>query len=306
MFLINPYSFGGGNLFAVTPWTGNGSTQSIVTGQNLSAGGMVWGKETGATGNHEICDTARGATKNLYPNLTLDEQTRNSITAFNSNGFSVGTGDGLNGNGDSLIGFSWLEQAGYMDVVTYTGDGANRTIAHNLTVTPKLILVKCRSSASSWVVGHESMTWTKWMQLENTAAQQNATSEWNNTDPTSSVFTVGTSSDVNANLGTYVAYLFAEKAGKSKFGSYSGTGGSNALSGFGFTPKMVLIKRTDSTSNWTIAYKDSGTDYILYANTTAARISASGIISLDVDGFTLGVSSTANTSGGTYIYAAWG
>lgn len=295
----------GGNLFAATPYTGNGGTQSIVTRQNLAAGGLVWGKETGSIGNHEIGDSIRGANKQVYPNLTNAENSLASITAYNSNGFTVGTGDGLNANGDSLVAFSWLEQAGYMDVVTYTGNGSsNRQISHALAATPKLIIVKCRSASSSWVVGHESATWTKWGQLESTAAFQNATSEWNNTAPTSSVFTVGNSSDVNANGATYVAYLFAEKAGKSKFGSYSGTGASNALTGFGFSPKFFMAKRTDSTGNWVIQYLDGSTVYTLFANTTAARSSA--LSTFDAGGVTLGSSSFINASGGTYIYAAWG
>lgn len=313
MFLINPYSFGGGNLFAVTSYTGSGSTQSIVTGQNQAVGALDWIKRTDSASTEMIAiDTARGGSKYFRTADTGAEIdfTSGKECAFLSNGIQVNSnGDGYtNTSAGAYVALSWLEQAGYMDVVTYTGNGSNRTISHDLAiVAPSLMIIKERSSSENWIVYHSSMGNTSYAVLNSTAAASTSQpTVWNSTTPTSSVFSLGTSTGVNQSGQTYVAYLFAEKSGKSKFGTYSGTGGSNALSGFGFTPKMVLIKRTNSTSDWTIAYKDSGTDYVIYANTTDARISASGIVSLDSDGFTLGVSSTVNASGSTYIYAAWG
>ncbi len=298
---------GNGNLFAATSYTGNGGTQDIITGQNLVAGGLVWGKETGATGNHEVADTARGANLNLYPNLTLAEQTRNSITAFNANGFSVGTGDGLNGNGDSIVAFTWLKQAGYMDEVLYTGNTTNRTINYDLGVAYKLGIFKQRSGSGKWIVYHESLGATKFLTLNETTAAVTDPQQFNNTAPTSSVFSLGTSGDVNVSGGTYVAYLFAEKAGKSKFGSYTGTGASNAITGTGFTPKLVMIKRTDSTGDWMIAYNNGTAIVMLKANTSDAAFNKSGYIdTFDANGFTVLTNTAVNASGGTYIYAAWG
>ena len=284
-------------LFAVTPYTGNGSTQSIVTGQNLSGGGLVWGKETGATGNHELGDSIRGANKQLYPNLTNAENSLASITAYNSNGFSVGTGDGLNANGDSIVAFSWLEQAGYMDVVTYTGNGsgAGQSVAHNLTVTPSFIILKNRTNAQEWPVYHSSLGAGNKIVLNTTAAA--SASAFFGTQTSSNLVLGSGSGEINAAANNYVAYLFAEKAGKSKFGAQSGTTTINT----GLPSiKAVLKKRTDSTGDWYLFYNDGGTWYHVKTNTTDAR--ATGLIT--VSGGDITFSGAAST--GTGIYAAWG
>jgi hypothetical protein len=301
---------GGGNLFAATSYVGNGSTQSIVTGQNQSAGVLDWIKETNSTAAHNLFDTSRGALNTLQSNsANAENNLTGSLTAFNSNGFSVGNNGTINQLSDTYVAFSWLEQAGYMDIVTYTGNGTTpRNISHSLAATPKLIAIKQRSDSGSWVVGHESATWTKWGQLQDTAAFQNATSEWNNTAPTSSVFTVGNSPDVNYNGGTYVAYLFAEKAGKSKFGSYTGNNTTQSLTGFGFAPKAVLAKSTSLSEDWYLMYKDGTSTYFLRPNTSEARGTPSGSMALNSDGFTVDQTSNGflNLIGQTYIYAALG
>lgn len=289
-----------GNLFAATSYTGNGATQSIITGQNLAGGSLVWGKNVGGGGDWACYDTVRGNTKRLIPNATNAEITDggDKLVSFNSNGVTYGANSNENTSGVACLTLSWLEQAGFMDVVTYTGDGTTpRNISHALAATPKLILVKCRSAASGWVVGHESATWTKWGALQSTVAFENATSEWNNTAPTSSVITLGNSSDVNGNGSTYVAYLFAEKAGKSKFGTQSGTTTINT----GLPSiKTVLKKRSDGVGDWYLFYEDGGTWYHVKPNSSDAR--ATGLIT--VVGGDITFSGAAST--GTGIYAAWG
>lgn len=299
--LVNPFVYGSDRLFTVTQYTGNGSTQNIVTGLNLTAGGMVWAKETGSTGNHEIGDSVRGANKQIYANLINAENSLASITAYNSDGFTVGTGDGLNASGDSLVAFSWLEDNTYFDVVTYTGNGSNRTVSHGLSVAPKLILVKRRDSASTdgLIVYHASNTGapeTDFLVLTDERATGDDNAYWNDTVPTSSVFSLGTAVDVNANSGTYVAYLFAEKAGHSKFGSYSGT--TTITTGL---PEIncFLVKRTDAVGDWYLFYQGGGTWYYIKPNSTAAQVS--GLISVSGGDVTL----SGLAAAGSGIYAAW-
>lgn len=313
MFLINPYSFGGGNLFAVTSYTGNGGTQSIVTGQNQAAGALTWIKNA-SSGSlfHFLFDTSRTATKYLSSNTSNAEVTAaNSLTSFDSNGFSVGNAANVNENSNNIVAFSWLEQAGYMDIVTYTGNGSNRTISHDLAiVAPSLMIIKERSSSEDWIIYHASLGNTSYAILNSTsAASTSQPTVWNSTTPTSSVFSLGTSTGVNQSGQTYVAYLFAEKAGKSKFGAYSGTGSTNSITGLGFAPSVVLIKRTTSTGgNWQLFYNVQTTPVLLIPNNTNAAVSGgfSRLTGLS-DGFRLdNADGVTNASGSTYIYAAWG
>lgn len=296
-------------LFAVTPYTGNGSTQSIVTGQNVA---LSWIKKTNTPNRGMfVQDAVRGAGKSLFSFATDAEYTADAfISSFNGNGISItaagSSPEYVNASGGDYALFSWLEQAGYMDIVTYTGDGSARTIAHNLVATPQLMIVKKRSGTDGWRIYHVSQGATKYGQFT-TAAFTTSSNEWNDTAPTSSVFSLGTSNNVNQNTATYVAYLFAEKAGKSKFGSYTGNDGTNAITGLGFRPKAVLIKNTSAPASWTLTYNDGVGTYNLEPNDTGARSSAAGSVTLDSNGFTLlSNSSQINSSPNTFIYAAWG
>ena len=316
MFLINPYSFGGNNLFAVTSYTGSGSTQSIVTGQNQAVGALDWIKRTDSASTEMIVvDTARGGSKYFRTTdngLELDF-TSGRECAFLSNGIQVNSnGDGYtNTSAGAYVALSWLEQAGYMDVVTYTGNGSNRTISHDLAiVAPSLMIIKERSSSEDWIIYHASLGNTSYAILNSTsAASTSQPTVWNSTTPTSSVFSLGTATNVNQSGNTYVAYLFAEKAGKSKFGSYSGTGSTNSITGLGFAPSVVLIKRTTSTGgNWQLFYNVQTTPVLLIPNNTNAAVSGgfSRLTGLS-DGFRLdNADGVTNASGSTYIYAAWG
>lgn len=286
-------------LFAATPYTGNGATQSIVTGQDLSGtGGAVWLKKTGTTSNHLIFDTTRGANKNIFSNSSAGEATETQhLNSFGSNGFTLGTSSNVNGSGQANIAFSWLEQAGYMDVVTYTGNGsgAGQSVAHNLTVTPSFIILKNRTNAQEWPVYHSSLGAGNKIVLNTTAAA--SASAFFGTQTSSNLVLGSGSGEINAAANNYVAYLFAEKAGKSKFGAQSGTTTINT----GLPSiKAVLKKRTDSTGDWYLFYNDGGTWYHVKTNTTDAR--ATGLIT--VSGGDITFSGAAST--GTGIYAAWG
>jgi hypothetical protein len=199
-----------------------------------------------------------------------------------------------------------------MDVVCYTGTGvAGRTVAHNLTVAPELMIVKSRSGATNWIVYSNASGNTKFLQLNTTIAESTGATIWNNTTPTSSVFSLGTATTVNINNGTFVAYLFATCAGVSKVGSYTGTGATQNIDcGFTGGARFVLIKRANSTGAW--YYWDTargivaGNDPYLLLNSSDAEVSNTDYIDTYSAGFA--ISSTApsaiNGSGDSFIFLA--
>lgn len=287
-------------------YLGTGAIQTINVAHDLR-NSFIWLKSTSTTKDHTAFDSVRGASKQLFPNATSAESTVSGITAFLATGFTLGSSNASNESGVTFQAFTWKKQALYMDIVTYTGTGVNRTVAHNLGAVPKFMIVKKRSgsSADGWIVYHASNTGapaTDALFLNTTSATVDDNTYWNDTAPDASVFSLGTAVDVNENGSTYVAYLFADKAGYSKTGTYTGNGATNAITGLGFTPKFVLVKRTDSVSDWTISYLDGSTVYTLKANDTAGRTSA--LMTFDPNGFTLTSSTDVNTNTGTYIYYA--
>jgi hypothetical protein len=296
-----------------TLYTGNGSTQTI-SGLNFSPD-LVWIKSRSAATNNDVFDSVRGATVGFATNSTQPESTFSGVTAFNSNGFSLGSNTSDNANAATYVAWCWDESAtpGF-DIVTYTGNGTNRTIAHSLGVAPKMMIVKRRDAVAQWNVYHASIGATGRLYLNGTDATNTATAPWNDTAPTSSVFTVGTATDTNASGSTLVAYLWSEVAGFSKFGSYTG---NNSTDGpfvhCGFRPRYVLVKDTISAGYWGIfdAVRSSynvGNQY-LQAQSSSAEDSTYPQIDFLSNGFKLrannATSAQNNLSGNTYIFAAF-
>ena len=261
------------DVFSTTLFTGtNTNPNTITNGIDLSTkGGLVWIKERNA-GNHSAWDTARGVKNLLIPNLT-NENLNIPVTypayptyglqSFNTTGFTLGKNwEGENAASSNIVSWTFRKQPKFFDVVTFTGNGANRTIAHNLGSAPGCIIVKKTNAAKDWAVYHRSTGNTKYLSLNTTAAQATSSSYWNNTDPTSTVFTVGIDGDVNANGDTYVAYLFAHDAGGFGLtgtdnviscGSFTTNGSGVATINLGYEPQFVLFKRTDSAGHsWEI------------------------------------------------------
>jgi hypothetical protein len=238
------------------------------------------------------------------------------LTALNADGFSLGTDTTLvNASANSYVAWQWRESitAG-LDIVTYTGNGANRTIAHNLGVAPAMVIVKRYDAPNTgnWQVRHTSIAAANSIQLNAASAAAAAATVWNSTAPTSSVFSVGTSTDVNATGGTYAAYCFAEIAGFSKFGSYTGNGLADGPFVFcGFRPRFVMIKGT-TLSDWIIIDTSRNisnqSNVSLYPNLANVE-SAFGLgYGIDVlsNGFKIRlVGDPLNNSGGTYTFAAF-
>jgi hypothetical protein len=192
--------------------------------------------------------------------------------------------------------------------VTYTGTGASATVGHGLGAVPKMIIVKVRSASNAWQVRHASVPVTQTLQLENTTGAYTS-GVWNNTSPTSSVFTVGTGQSINETGQTYVAYCFADVEGFSKFGSYTGNGSTDGPFVYtGFRPAFVLFKRTDSIGNWYIFDVERDTynltNLALFPNlSNAESLQTNNVIDILSNGFKhRATGGFSNASGGTYIY----
>ena len=243
--------------FNTVLYTGNGS------GQTISGVGFQpdwnWTKCRTATQSHVLTDSVRGVTKTLFTNATQAETTlTNGLTSFNSDGYAFGDSALWTDNTKTFASWNWKKtaDAGF-DIVSYTGNGSNRTISHNLGAVPKMMIVKERDNANDWKVYHHSIGNGKSLRLDTTAAQGDDSTAWNSTTPTSSVFSVGTSNAVNRNGGGIIAYLFAEKKGYSKFGSYTGNNNSNGTFIYlGFKPAFFICKN----------YQDAGDNWILHDN----------------------------------------
>jgi hypothetical protein len=283
---------------------------------------LVWIKSRSAATDHAIYDSVRGATKDLGSNLATDETTQTQgLTSFDSAGFTLGTLAKVNTSAATYVAWAWDESAtAGLDIVSYTGTGANRTINHALGVAPKMVIVKARTTAGadqSWPVWHTGIANTDYLLLDGSTGRVTSSTYWNSTSPTSSVFSVGTSAATNQSGDTYIAYLFAEVEGFSKFGSYTGNASLDGPFIYcGFRPKFILCKRADTTSEVWIT-KDSlrttlnGTDYEIYPNLSNAQggpyTSASGpIIDFLGNGFKVKATSTGlNASGVPYIFIAF-
>jgi hypothetical protein len=312
--LPEPTILKGNQFFDATIYTGTAATQNVVNAGAFQPD-LVWTKRRSVANSHQIFDSIRGVTAKLSSDTTAAETSaEGQLTSFNTNGFTVPNNAYVNSSPDAFVAWQWKEGATQgFDIVTYTGTGSNTTIAHNLGVAPRMMIVKRRSGASDWIVWHSTFAGTEYIALNTTAAKVTGATIWNSTSPTSSVFSVGTSGATNGNTDTYVAYLFAEVAGFSKAFSYTGNGSTDGPFVFlGFRPRWILIKRTDSAGySWllhdTARSPENPSDELLVPNTSSAESTAAAQnIDFVSNGFKLRTSDAFyNASGGTYIYAAF-
>ena len=279
--------------FSTYLYTGTGAAQTITNGIDLSGkGGMTWIKSRSAATGNFLFDTERGALFEINSNTTdASVSLANSLTAFNSDGFSISSATGIGVNAATYTSWTFRKQAKFFDVVTYTGNGvAGRTVAHNLGSVPGCIIVKATNAASTnWSVYHRSLTTGSrpqpggnYLFLNSTQAVDWNDNYWNNTNPTSTQFTVGSGTFVNANGTTYVAYLFAHDAGGFgasgtdnviSCGSFSTSGAGAATVTLGYEPQWVLWKPysgTTGTGDWDLF--DNMRGYAVPGATNDARL----------------------------------
>jgi hypothetical protein len=303
------------DVFSTYLYTGDGSSaQNINNGIDLAGkGGMVWVKGRSNATTHVIVDTNRFVSSSNIQNLFSDSTAAASASAnefgsFNSNGFSIPyntTAGWTNFGTRTFASWTFRKAAKFFDVVTYTGTGIARTIAHSLGVAPGMVIVKRTDTTGNWQVYSNGLTSAAYsIQLNLTAAQASAPTVWNSTAPTSSVFSVGTSTDVNASGGTYVAYLYAHDTAADsmiKCGSYTATG----LVNLGFEPQYILSRCATTGANWKINDNMRGiigsTTASLSANTVSAEENSTMNITLAANGFNV---NTLQDGAGTYIYMA--
>jgi hypothetical protein len=311
-------------VFSTYLYTGNGSTQTITNGIDLSTkGGMVWLKSRSAATNNFLFDTVRGALNEINSNNTdAQASLANSLTAFNSTGFSLGSAAGINVNTATYASWTFREQPKFFDVVTYTGDGTTpRSIPHNLGSTPGCVMIKMLSTSADWYVYHRGLPTTTGTYIRlNSDGTTNANPVIFPASPVNSTaFKVGDGADVNGSGSTYVAYVFAHDAGGFGLtgtdnvitcGSYTtNNGAASAFTSLGYEPQWILSKQITDTGNWVITDNMRGLlggpgtlSQNLFPNSTAGEADTGRTFEISQSGFKQNGGGTDGTV--TCIYIA--
>ena len=321
--------------FNTVLYTGNGSTQSI-TGVGFQPD-WVWVKERTSTSSHQLVDAVRGYNKRLFSNSNsaqaTDSSPYNDFKSFDTDGFSIGNGGAVNENSQTYASWNWKANgagsantdgsinstvsvnttAGF-SIVQYTGTGSNATVGHGLGVAPACVIIKCMNDTQNWRVYHRGMDATApedfALILNNTTTRDNDNTAFNDTAPTSTTFSIGTSATINQNGNIMIAYCFAEKKGFSKFGSYTGNGSTNGPFIYtGFRPAFVIQREIGNTRDWTMI-DDKRAPFNVMDERLVPNESAAEVTNNDTDflsnGFKCrGNQTNTNGNNGSYIYMAW-
>ena len=295
---------------------GDGTTTAITfDGDEDMQPDLIWIKNRDGTDWHDVTDSVRGVAKSLFTNTTDDEETAaTSVTAIGSDGFTVGSSDQVNDASDKYVAWCWKESAtAGFDIVSWSGTGSAQNVSHNLSAVPKMIIIKNRSAVVDWYMYNVNNGNTHSLTLNTNSAKSGPYSDnWNNTTPTSSVFTVGSSQSTGGSSGNnMIAYVFTDIQGFSKVsGTYTGNGNADGTFVYtGFRPAMVIIKVTSTTSSWRIYDAkrdiDNPCNTRLLPNEDGAD-STETLFDLCSNGFKLRTSDSAtNGAGSTYIYIAF-
>lgn len=334
---LSPTIDDGSAYFQVATWSGNGSTQAITNNGNSNLQpDFLWIKARNEISDHALLDSTRGLTKRLFSNLTDAEtnDTNATVSSFDSDGFTMTQYNVANDSDDTGVGWQWKANGGTtssntdgsitstvqanttagFSIVTYTGTGSNATVGHGLGVAPKVVILKRRDGAGwSWYTQHINHYYGNGsIYLNGTGIGDIDSTHWNNTAPSSSVFSVGTSNGTNGSSGNFVSYCFAEIEGYSKFGSYTGNGSTDGTFVYtGFRPAFVIVKTTSRTGDWIMEDTSRSTynpvDDYLRANGNNAEVvgTSSAIIDFLSNGFKCRANGfVINESSASYIYYA--
>ena len=325
--------------FRTKTYTGNGTNNTAYTWDETHANmrpDWLWFKNRDENQSHAAFDSIRGALLRLIPNESGAEGTENAnLDSFDSNGFTVDSGTIVNGSSDKMVAWGWsagtsfsndasatgvgtIDSTGSINtthgfsIISYTGNATSgATVAHGLGAVPGMIMIKNRSAGSTnWNLFHKSLTGTT-ASFPDLINQSDSNAKYfNNTNPTSSVFSLGNYNDANGDGNNIIAYCFAEKQGYSKFGSYTGNGNADGTFVYtGFKPAFIMTKKTSSSSNWTLldnkrlGYNvDNNRIYVNLYDTE----NTSDVMDILSNGFKMrNTASDNNTSGATYIYMAF-
>ena len=316
-------------------FTGDNSANNAVTGVGFQPD-WIWKKDRGATNWHSVRDSVRGTSRQLFTNEVRGEETAAYVTAFGSDGFTLGTNNtDVNANNHTYASWNWkagtsftndasgtsigsIDSAGSVNqdagfsIISYTGTGSNGTIAHGLGAKPDMILIKNRSNGQQWSSYWSPLGATKYMRFATTNAVATASNRFANTEPTTSVFTVSTDGEVNENNTNLIAYCFTNIQGYSKIGKYTGNGNADGPFIYtGFQPAFVMVKRTDDTGDWAIMDTARNpfnviNNYLKAQGNDAESTDASFDIDAVSNGFKLRyTNSNYNGNGAAYIYMAF-
>jgi len=332
--LSTPTISDGSKYFQSTLYTGTGSSRSVdQSGNSTFQPDWVWVKSRGTGADHALYDAVRGVQKEIKSNGSDAEATvTTGLTAFESDGFQVGSRIGMNGSSDTFVAWQWLagnttgssntdgditstvtaNTTSGFSIVTYSGNGSdNQEIGHGLGIAPKMIWTKRRDSSGNWTTYHDAVGINKVFYLNSTAVPASNTEQYRAT-PTSSVYTIGVGGDINNSSGTYVAYVFAEVEGYSSIGSYVGNGSATAgpFISTGFRPAFVITKNiTNAGDGWPIV--DSKRSPFNTPNATLlANLNVAETTGYQVDLYSNGFAPkstdhSVNESGATIIYMAF-
>ena len=299
--------------FQVKTWTGTGSSNALtLDGDEDMQPDYVMIKQRSGTQQWNGYDDLRGVQKYLGWNTTIGENTQTQgLTAFGSDGFTVGTDDMVNKSSSTYVAYCWKESAtAGFDMVLYTGNGSARTISHSLSAKPDFFSVKSRTYAEQWECYSKTLGATKCLQFDDNSAEADLLNRFNDTEPTTSVFTVGDADAVNKNTYTYITYLWRSVQGFSKFGSY--VANNNADGPFvylGFRPAFLMVKSYKNAQDWEIFDNKRSTFNPVELN-LAANTNGADITDLDIDflsnGFKVRIADdSVNNSSYSYIYMAF-
>tara|TARA_Y100001938_G_scaffold139817_1_gene207173 strand:- start:28 stop:1083 length:1056 start_codon:yes stop_codon:yes gene_type:complete len=323
--------------FNTTIYTGSGSARTITTGLQSD---FVWLKNRSATGHHYLFDQVRGVQKPIYSSSSAAEASADStqLTAFGSTGFDIGTTTDFNANGTTAVSWTWKAGGGAgssntdgtintistsvnttagFSISTYAGNSTQgATIGHGLGVAPKMIILKSTTHTEDWAVAHEQMNssnpWDYYLNLNLTGGRSQNNNRFGNVAPTSTVFTLGNSDEVNGSGKSYVVYCFAEKTGFSKFGSYVGNGNADGPFIYtGFKPGFIIWKRTDSANGWILmdtkrSPVNNVDDLVEVQSNGAEATDSSYRVDYLSNGFKIrNTNNVFNNGSGSYIYMAF-
>ena len=322
-------------------YTGNATTNHAQTGVGFQPD-WLWIKERGGSGSHILVDSVRGVSSSSSPFIRTNAngaETTNNLNDFikslDSDGFTLGADSyftDVNKNNSTYTAWNWkagnsagssntdgsinttstsVNTTAGFSISKYTGTGSNATIGHGLGAVPKMIIVKNLDQNDDWYVYHVSRGATKHIILNSTGSGGTNSTLWQDTTPTSSVFSIGTNNVVNTSGEKYIAYCFAEKTGYSKFGSYTGNGtNAGPFVYTGFKPSFLLLKESTSTDNWLIMDNKrlgyNNRNDVVFANLNNAE-QGHDRIDLLSNGFKINNDDgSINQSGQTYIYMSFG